>query len=105
MPPKGAERGRFLNIKNQSANPTQMNTPDENQQFEDMARIQTAVEGLGEHFDTVQIFVTRVEHDGNDGMTMNANWGTGNWFARKGQVQDWLTKIDERVREEMREEE
>lgn len=40
---------------------------------------------LSEHFDTVQIFVTRQE--GAD--TGCSAYGTGNWFARFGQVKLW----------------
>jgi hypothetical protein len=50
---------------------------------------------LIEHFDCVQIFVS--VHDPDAG-TANASWGAGNWFARKGQVQDWLTKKNEETR-------
>jgi hypothetical protein len=44
---------------------------------------------LGElmrHFDTAQVFVTRQE--GPD--TVAASRGLGNWYARVGQVQEWL---------------
>lgn len=55
----------------------------------DLQLVQKAVDDLGEHFDTVQIFVTRYE--GGDGTT-NINLGTGNWFARFGHVSEWLLK-------------
>lgn len=54
----------------------------------DMALLKKAAGQLMEHFDTVQIFVTK-QCDGADG-TVNANWGCGNWFARYGQVNGWL---------------
>lgn len=44
---------------------------------------------LRENFDTVQIFCTRHE---NGGYTVNATEGRGNWFARLGQVADWLRR-------------
>lgn len=47
---------------------------------QDMARVQKALDLLSEHFDTVQIFVTRHE----DGGTRAANLGSGNWYARYG---------------------
>lgn len=50
---------------------------------------------LGEHFDTVQIFVTR--YDSEIG-TRNVVFGAGNWFARYGQVVDWQTKKSEETR-------
>ena len=43
---------------------------------------------LSEHFDTVQIFVTR--HISNEKGTVQCNAGSGNFFARFGQVQFWL---------------
>ncbi len=44
---------------------------------------------LREHFDTVQIFCTRVE---NGGYTVQATDGRGNWFARLGQIWSWITR-------------
>lgn len=58
----------------------------------DMALLKTAAGQLMEHFDTVQIFVTR-QNEGAEG-TVNANWGAGNWFARYGQVRGWLIYQD-----------
>jgi len=55
---------------------------------------------LAEHFDTVHIFVTR--HAPQEGGTVNATWGLGNWFARRGQVAEWMTKADESTRPEVR---
>lgn len=55
---------------------------------------------LGEHFDTIQIFVTRYDEEG----TVNAYRGSGNWFARFGQVQSWLEKKNEQARVEVRRE-
>jgi hypothetical protein len=43
---------------------------------------------LQEHFDTVQIFVTR--HITNQSGTVNAVFGSGNFFARYGQIRIWL---------------
>lgn len=59
----------------------------------DLERVKEAVRVLGEHFDTVQIFVTTYNGD-NDGTTRNINTGTGNWFARYGQILDFI-KIQE----------
>lgn len=61
------------------------------------------VNQLAEHFDTVQIFVTRT--DAQEDGTVNANKGAGNWFARYGQVQNWILKADERTRQEVQKEE
>lgn len=68
----------------------------------DMDRLQKVVDGLMEHFDTVQVFVTRHEHE-REG-TVNANLGEGNWFARYGQVCEWATKQNERTRDNVRRE-
>ncbi len=62
----------------------------------DLNLCRKATDALREHFDTVQIFVTR--HEGTDG-TVNVAFGSGNWFARKGQVSEWLEKEDEATRE------
>lgn len=67
---------------------------------EDMDRLDEAIGTLGEHFESVQIFVTR-NADDNEG-TVNATKGTGNWFTRYGQVRCWLIKEDERSRISMR---
>lgn len=54
--------------------------------------VQKHIAQLSEHFDSVQIFVTR--HDGESGSTLGVNLGEGNWYARRGHVEDWLTAID-----------
>ena len=63
-----------------------------------MKMLDAHVARLCEHFDTVQIFVTR--HDGE--YCMVANRGNGNWYARYGQIHEWLIQEDERAREQMR---
>lgn len=59
----------------------------------DMGRIQECLNHLSEHFDTVQIFCTRHEAEIENG-TIACTRGIGNWFARKGQVQEWVRNID-----------
>jgi hypothetical protein len=71
---------------------------------EDMRIMRQHVEQLGEHFDSVQIFATRHEAGIEDG-TVSCNLGSGNWFARYGQVKEWLVKRDEQMRQVAREEE
>jgi hypothetical protein len=61
---------------------------------QDMDWIKAACEQLGEHFDTVQIFVTRF--DPEDGTT-NIDWGSGDWFARYGKVKQWVLKEERRI--------
>jgi len=61
--------------------------------------LEAAAAALGDHFDTVQIFVTRVIDDGKlAGNTEDVATGLGNWYARTGQVRDWLTINDEMCR-------
>lgn len=73
------------------------------QKDDDIERVKRATKALGEHFDTVQIFVTRHE-EGQEGGTVNVAWSQGNWFARYGQVREWVVKADERTRKSVREE-
>ncbi len=56
----------------------------------DHAMLKRHVAQLAEHFETVQIFATRhsAEHDG----TVGAQWGEGNWYARYGQVKEWVVR-------------
>lgn len=70
-----------------------------NQREQDMERLKEATEKLLEFFDNVQVFATR--YDGKDG-TVSAKYGGGNWFARYGQVREWLIKEDESARVEVR---
>jgi len=56
---------------------------------------------LSEHCSTVQIFITKdpVEYDRSDvevnaGDTVSLRYGTGNFFARYGQVIDFIKDID-----------
>jgi hypothetical protein len=54
------------------------------------ATLKKAIHELGEQFDTVQIFVT-VHQPAECGGTLHASSGVGNWYARVGQVNEWLT--------------
>jgi hypothetical protein len=71
---------------------------------EDLKRVQAALNTLGEHFDTVQILATRHEPGQEDG-TVHVELGVGNWFARRGQVADWLVRVDEESRSISRQDE
>lgn len=55
----------------------------------DLEIVKRHCQQLGEHFDSVQIFVTRHMPAELSG-TRNINYGSGNWFTRYGQVQMWL---------------
>jgi hypothetical protein len=63
---------------------------------EDLERVKKAVSDLGEHFDTVQIFITRQEPGQKS--TQHIALGSGNWFARYGQVREWMIREDESAR-------
>lgn len=79
----------------------------EEQQDAELQIVKDATAQLGEHFDSVQIFVTRFEpgpdDDPNAG-TVNIDFGSGNWFARFGQVENWVDKCRERTKEKVRQE-
>ena len=63
----------------------------------EIQRVQDAVTALSEHFDTVQIFVTihrtTPEGDLKEGTT-SINRGYGNWYARHGQINEWMVRAD-----------
>lgn len=54
--------------------------------------VQSHVAQLAEHFDSVQVFATR--HLGDGAGTVKISFGSGNWFARYGQVRQWLVQED-----------
>lgn len=68
-------------------------TPEE-EHNQDVARVVSACALLGEHFDAVQIFVSKHEKE----RTFTAHRGTGNWLLRFGQVQEWTIYEEERIR-------
>lgn len=68
---------------------------------EDVKRVRAAVTSLGEHFETVQVFVTRHEPGTLDG-TKHIALGSGNWFARFGQIQQWNSANDQEAREHVK---
>lgn len=63
--------------------------PDEIRQH-DEAIVNKAIDDLRLRFDTVQIFVTRQESGARDATTVGGSYGYGNWYARKGQIIEWL---------------
>lgn len=66
---------------------------------QDMERVREAACALIEHFDSVQIFVTRHEAGEKDG-TVNIHMGQGNFFTRLGQVVRWCQMQQEQARKE-----
>ena len=69
---------------------------------EDRERLKKSLRELCEHFDSVQILCTRYT-GGDDGGTVNLSMGAGNWFARYGQMKEWLIREEETSRETRRE--
>jgi hypothetical protein len=67
-------------------------------------RVQSFVDQLGEHVDSVRVFITFPTHDGHPN-TAGFNSGIGNFYAQYGQVREWMLTQDERVRENVRREE
>jgi hypothetical protein len=53
---------------------------------------------LMEHFETVQIFVTRDKKK----LTQAMNYGDGNFYARLAQAREFVVRQDEYVRQEAR---
>ncbi len=68
---------------------------------EDRERLKKSLHELSEHFDSVQILCTRYK-GGDDGGTVNISMGEGNWFARYGQMKEWLIREEETSKESRR---
>ena len=68
---------------------------------EDVEIVKKACTALGEHFDTVHVFATRHDPATLDG-TVTVAYGAGSWFARYGQIQEWMIKQDEQARLKVR---
>jgi hypothetical protein len=68
----------------------------------DLEMVRKHLSTLSEHFDTVQVFVQRTASEGG---TMTLHLGTGNWYARYGQVREWIIKREEEARIESRKDE
>lgn len=62
--------------------------------------VQLHARQLGEHVDSVQIFVTR-QADGGE-TTQAYSFGTGNFYGRLGQIMEWIVRQEEFIREEAR---
>jgi len=52
----------------------------------DEAIVNQALDVLMKHFDAASVFVTRQDGD----LTVGGAFGRGNWYARKGQVVEWI---------------
>ena len=64
------------------------NIKDSREDDSENAIIAKALRDLGEYFDTVQLFTSRYDHEG--GGTVSKVAGSGNIYARMGQVGHWL---------------
>lgn len=75
------------------------NAEDDGDDVNDLV-LDRAVTVLREHFDTVQIFVSKQSED--DSQTWDGSTGAGNFLARKCQVMEWITRQEEMMREHVR---
>jgi hypothetical protein len=73
-----------------------------NQNERDFQRIQASCVGLGEHFDTVHILATKLTDDGRD--TVKFSWGKGNWYARYGQIREWVLLEEQAAKNSIKDE-
>lgn len=74
---------------------------------EDLSLLKRHISQLMEHFDSVEIFVTRQEPDSLSaehprGITSATHSGDGNWYARFGQINEWLIQERERIADHFR---
>jgi hypothetical protein len=68
--------------------------------------IEASLESLSKHFQNIQIFCSRIDpspEDDHVGSTQRMIRGRGNYYARLGQVKEWITMEDEKTRAEARE--
>ena len=82
------------------SNPMPEDVPPEEADERRTRELQAALATLFQWFDTIQIFVSRI--DPKDQKTHYEAAGQGNWMARSGQVREWLIVQDEVLRENAR---
>jgi hypothetical protein len=68
----------------------------ENTETAEIELLKLAAQNLGEHFEAVHIFASRDEPE--EGGTVRYSYGLGNWFARYGQVREWILREEENAR-------
>ncbi len=61
---------------------------DDNAEQETTKLIDDCMHRIREHVDTVQIFITLHGDDGKETLTYDV--GSGNFYARQGQVEEWV---------------
>lgn len=68
------------------------------------AELKRTADRLGEHFDSVAIFTTKMSEDGEANVIfLSAH--AGNFYATKGLVEEWIEAQRERIRAKVRSEE
>lgn len=71
---------------------------DSNKFIEDLVRKHAAQ--IGEHVDTVHVFVTK--HGIGGEVTKSFHYGVGNLYAREAHIREWIITQEEYVRETAR---
>ena len=69
---------------------------DNEQRDKKMDLIKNQARLLSQSFDSVQIFCTKFEPE-RDNDTSHYAYGVGNWFARYGQVREWIVNEEHGV--------
>jgi hypothetical protein len=62
-----------------------------------LSPLKKAIHDLGEHFESVQIFVP-THQPAEVGRTVHASAGVGNWYARYGQIREWIIRTEEETK-------
>lgn len=62
----------------------------------DMQRMRAALDILAPHFESAQILCTR--YDYTQELTVRAELGCGNWYARIGHAKEWTVRSDAQSR-------
>ena len=62
-----------------------------------LSPLKKAIHDLGEHFESVHIFVS-THQPAEVGGTVHACVGVGNWYARYGQICEWVIRTEEETK-------
>ena len=62
-----------------------------------LSPLKKAIHDLGEHFESVQIFAS-THQPAEVGRTVHASAGVGNWYARYGQIREWIIRTEEETK-------
>lgn len=55
------------------------------------ALIESVVSAISEHFDAIQVIGTHYDSESKE--TKKFSWGYGNWHARRGACEEWLSEV------------